>query len=769
MRAAGWTDEQIHEQYRITEGRIIAVGHRHRRGDALRADYVLEYRPGLPVAVVEAKREHATPGKGMQQAKRYAQLLDVPFSYSTNGAGIVEDDRHTGRESDRLTGFPGPDQLWSRYRAWKGLTDDVAAGGVSGPFSRRISNSDGTVKEPRYYQRVATNRAVQAIVDGDKRLLLTMATGTGKTFVATQIAWKLWNSRWRTRRNPRILYLADRNILIDQPRLHYFGPVFGDGPIWRLRGHAKPGRELYFALYQSLGEIFDAFAPDFFDLVIVDECHRGSASAESSWRAILEHYGEAAQLGMTATPKRDETVDTYRYFGNPLYEYSLAQGIEDGFLAPYRVRRIRLSPDAHGWAPDPGQLDLFGREIPRNLYTTRQFERVVSLLARTEAAAKHLTEYLRRTDRWAKTVVFCVDQEHADQMRRALHNANADLTRQHPNYVVRIVSDEGDVGAGHLSDFADTESQTPVIATTSQLLSTGVDLPTVRNIVLFRPVGSIALFKQMIGRGTRLFPDQGKLSFDILDYSDATALFADPEFDGPPERIDEEEIDDAGNVVEEVVVEQTEPDFAPEIGRVTEIDPDSLTTEPRKLYVGEADVWITAEAIYYLDSMTQRLRLVEYRDFVVDTVRTLYPDPVHLRSTWRNRVGREDIVETLGRHGVDITDVAQRSGLVEADPLDLLVHLAWSQPLATRRDRVRRVQRDHADFFAAQQPAAREVLAELLEKYAEHGIGELDDLSVLQVPPFSTLGSPAEIAHRFGSAEQLHEAVERLGELLYAA
>ena len=394
LRDAGWTDDQIQEQYRITEGRIIAVGNRHRRGEALRADYALEYRPGLPIAVVEAKREHATPGKGMQQAKRYAQLLDVPFAYSTNGTGIVEDDRHTGRERDRLTAFPTPEELWGRYRAWKGLTDEMTAETVAAPFSRRISNSDGTVKEPRYYQRVAINRAIQAILDGEKRLLLTMATGTGKTFVATQIVWKLWNSRWRTDRHPRVLYLADRNILIDQPRLDYFEPVFGNGPIWRLRGHAKPGREMYFALYQSLEDItlYDEFAPDFFDLVdrgrVPPRQRKRGLGLAGHPRALLG----ATQLGMTATPKREETVDTYRYFGNPLFEYSLAQGIDDGFLAPYRVRRVRLSPDAHGWAPDPGQLDLFGHEIPPGFYTTKQFERVVSLLARTEAAAKHLTD-----------------------------------------------------------------------------------------------------------------------------------------------------------------------------------------------------------------------------------------------------------------------------------------------------------------------------------------------------------------------------------------
>jgi type I restriction enzyme R subunit len=516
--------------------------------------------------------------------------------------------------------------------------------------------------------------------------------------------------------------------------------------------------------------MFRQFDPDFFDLVIVDECHRGSANAGTSWRAILDHFAPATQLGMTATPKRDETVDSYRYFGDPLYEYSLAQGIHDGFLAPYRVRRVVLSPDAHGWAPDQGQLDLFGKEIPDGLYTTRHFERVVSLLTRTEAAAKHLSEFLRRSDRWAKTVVFCVNQEHADQMRRALHNANADLATQHPNYVVRIVSDEGEIGKGHLSAFADTETKVPVIATTSQLLSTGVDLPTVRNIVLFRPVGSLAMFKQMIGRGTRLFPEEDKLSFDIIDYSGATSLFEDPEFDGPAERVVEEEIDGDGNVVEDTVVEEPEPPFDPGEPDGVTVDPDDLEVAPKaKFYVGDTQVWVTAEAIYHLDPKTHRLRLVEYRDFVVDTVRSLFSDPSNLRSRWGSRVGRQEVLEMLDGRGIDASELADRSGMAEADPFDVLVHLAWNQPLATRTDRARRVRKEHADFFAEFQPAARDVLARLLDKYTEYGITQLDDLGVLEVPPISTMGSPTELADRFGSADALHHAVSKLSELLYAA
>lgn len=776
LKAAGWTDDQIIEQYPITDGRIMTVGTRHRRDKPLRADYVLEYSPGVPVAVVEAKREYSIPAKGMQQAKRYGQLLDLSLAYATNGKGIVEDDRDTGRETAHLDAFPGPTVAWSRYRAWKGIADNAVAEGVALPFNRALRTFDGGVKEPRYYQQVAINRTVHSVLAGDKRLLLTMATGTGKTFVALQVVWKLWNSTWSGDRKPRVLYLADRNILIDQPIAREFTPAFGDGPICKLKSEAKAGRELYFGLYQALADGGDAnglyrdFAPDFFDLIIVDECHRGSAGPGSSWRAVLEHFGSATQLGMTATPKRDDTVDTYDYFGSPLYEYSLAQGIEDGFLAPYRVLRVVLSPDAHGWAPDRGQLDLFGQSIPPDLYTTKDFERVVSLLTRTEAAARHLSDFMTRTNqRMGKTIVFCVDQEHADQMRRALHNANSDLTTQHPNYVVRIVSDEGDIGKGYLSDFADPEKETPVIATTSQLLSTGVDIPTVRNVVLFRPIGSMSLFKQIIGRGTRLFPDDDKLSFDIVDYSGATALFEDPEFDGPPERVDREEIDGEGTVVEESVVAEPEPIYEPHEPNDETIDPADLPEPRSKLYVGDAEVWVTAEALYQLDPTANRLRLIEYRDYVIDTVRTLYPDPTALRASWSTGPGRQEVAEALAARGIDADELADRSGLGEADPIDVLVYLAWNQPLATRSDRVRRVRKEHADFFAHYRPEARAVLEELLAKYAEHGVDQLDDLAVLQVPPLSELGSPAELAARFGGVDNLRAAVGELQDHLYAA
>jgi type I restriction enzyme R subunit len=766
---AGWRQEQIVEQYSITHGRIVQAGMRHRRDRPLRADYLLEIETGFAIAVVEAKREYKLPSDGMQQAMRYAGLLDLPLAYSTNGKGIVEHDFDSGLESP-LDTFPSPDDTWRRYRAWKGIVEDAQATLLVLPFNRALRNPDGTVKEPRYYQRVAIERALQAILQGEKRVLLTMATGTGKTFVALQIVWKLWSSTWMGARKPRILYLADRSILVDQPIAREFKPVFGDA-VWKLRGEAKTGRDIYFALYQSLADtgdvlgMFRDYPADYFDLVVVDECHRGSASDESSWRAILEHFAPATQLGMTATPLRNDNVDTYRYFGGPAYLYSLKQGIDDGFLAPYRVRRVVLSPDAFGWRPDQGQLDLFGREIPDGLYETQQFERVVSLLTRTQAAARHLTDYLKRTERMAKTIVFCVDSEHADQMRQALNNENADLARQHPDYVVRIVSDEGDVGREHLGRFADPESDTPVIATTSKLLSTGVDIPTVHNIVLFKPIGSIVEFKQVIGRGTRLYPDEDKLSFEIIDYSGATALFEDPEFDGPPEVVLEEEIDESGEVVEPSEVHEPEPAYGEESEQV---EAEDLEQRARKLYVEDAPVYLVAEGFYLPDPASGRLVLVEYGEYVAGEVRRLFASASDLRAAWRTQQGRDEVVEALRGRGIAFEEIAERLGMPEADPFDLLVHVAWNAQVITRRERIGRVLREHEEFFANLRPDAREVLDTLLKKYAEAGPSELS-LDVLRVPPLSELGTPVEIAERFGGAEGLRQAVDRLQEMLYAA
>jgi type I restriction enzyme R subunit len=774
LRAAGWRDEQIVEERFFTDGRIVPTLRGHRREPGKRADYLLEIEPGFPVAVVEAKRLYRLPSDGLQQAMRYAEILKLPLAYASNGRGIVEHDYDTGQQR-QLDAFPSPEEMWRRYRAWQGISIEIITDLVL-PFTRDLRNPDGSIKEPRYYQAIAINRAVQAALEGRKRLLLTLATGTGKTFVALQVVWKLWSSRWQHNRKPRVLYLADRNILVDQPITREFVPVFGPDAVWKVRGDAKTGREIFFALYQAIGEaggagIFRDYQPDYFDLIVVDECHRGSARDESNWRGILEHFAPATQLGMTATPLRGENIDTYRYFGNPLYEYSLAQGIEDGFLAPYRVRRVILSPDAEGWRPTPEQLDLFGREIPDDVYTTPQFERVVSLLMRTRAAARHLTDYLQKTNRFAKTIVFCVDSEHAEQMRQALHEANHDLTRQFPHYVARIVAAEGDVGREHLDDFIDPERDTPVIATTSKLLSTGVDIPTCRNIVLFKPIGSIVDFKQIIGRGTRLFPDHDKLSFTILDYSGATALFADPDFDGVPERIVEETVDDEGAAVSEVVeldaaasnnVVMADDDEAP-------AEVDELERTARKYYVDDGEAYITAEAVYLLVDGGSTPRVVQYEDYVADQVRRLYTAAGDLRARWRTAEGRDEVTSALEARGITLAELAERTCLEEADPFDLLVHVAWNGALTSRRDRAARLRREHADFFARFAPEARQILDELVDKYAEHGVDQLDDLHILEVPPLSEHGTPVQIAARFGGSTKLRQAVDELQELLYVA
>ena len=668
---------------------------------------------------------------------RYAERLDVPLAYSSNGRGIVEHDYDTGRERN-LSEFPSPEELYRRYRAWRGIVDDRVAATLQLPFDRSLRNPDASVKEPRYYQRVAIQRALQAILSGKNRVLLTMATGSGKTFTALQVIWKLWSSDWRGGRRPRFLYLADRNILVDQPIAREFRPVFGDA-IWKLRADAQFGREVYFALYQALSDspeslgLFRDYPPDYFDLVVVDECHRGSARDDSSWRGILEYFAPATQLGMTATPKHDDNVDTYAYFGDPVYQYSLAQGIEDGFLAPYRVRRVVLSPDAFGFRPDPGQLDRYGREVPDGLYGTPHFERVVSLLLRMDLAAQHLTGYLQRTDPMAKTIVFCVDSEHANQMRQALNNANVDLARQYPNYVARIVSDEGPVGREHLGNFADPQAPTPVIATTSKLLSTSIDLPTVKNIVLFKPIGSMVDFKQIVGRGTRLYPDEDKLTFEILDYSGATVLFSDPEFDGPPERVVEETIDETGEPGPAGKLEEGEGEF--EEPPPDEPEPDELDRRTQKFYIDRTAVYLVAEGVYVPDTATGRLTLVEYSDYVAREVWRLFPSASNLRTQWHHRVSRQEVVEGLDARGISFDELAERTGLAEADPFDILVHLAWNSPVLSRFDRVQRLRQKHPDLFAKLEPAARAVLNDLLTMYAEHGITQLDNLRSLEVPP----------------------------------
>jgi type I restriction enzyme R subunit len=769
----GWDNDphSFTEQRSFTDGRIVVSGRKVHRRPQKRADYLLRYTRDFPIAVIEAKAEYLSPGTGLQQAKDYAEILGLKFAYATNGHGIIEFDYLTGLEQE-ITRFPTPMELWERLATSQALDEDKKKR-LLAPFNHLSG------KSPRYYQEIAINRAVQAILQGKKRLLLTMATGTGKTVVAFQICWKLWSARWnRTNeyRRLKILYLADRNILIDDPKDKIFAP-FGEARHKIENGVAVKSREMYFAIYQAIARderrpgLYREYAPDFFDLIIVDECHRGSAKDESNWREILEYFQPAYQLGMTATPLRDDNIDTYQYFGNPIYIYSLRQGIEDGFLAPYRVHRVITTVDAAGWRPDAGELDRYGREIPDGEYTTKDFERLVALKARTQAIARHLSDFLKKNNRFDKTIVFCVDQDHADEMRRAMNNLNADLVQQYADYVCRVTAIEGDIGRGHLSRFQELETLTPVILTTSQLLTTGVDAPTCKNIALARVVGSMSEFKQIIGRGTRVRDDYGKYYFSILDYTgSATRHFADPEFDGEPALITEEEIDPEGQVIGDEIIQPEEPEADGEI-----IDPEPPILEappppaPRKFYVDGGYVEIAAHLVYELDADGKKLRVVRYTDYTAERVRTLYSNAAALREQWADPTQRALIVESLAERGIDFKELAEATGQPEADPFDLLCHVAYNAPLRTRRERADRLRRDRNDFFDRYGPEAKAILQELLEIYADHGPAQFVIPEVLKVPPISTHGNVIEIAAYFGGPEPLREAVQQLQTLLYAA
>lgn len=774
LQTAGWESgmASIAEQVTFTDGRILVAGERARRARKKRLDYLLRLARDFAAAVVEAKASFKHPSDGLQQAKEYAEILGLKFAYSTNGHGIVEFDYFTGRETS-VEQFPTPDELRDRLVAGVGGLDARAADIWTSPGYHLAG------RPLRYYQEFAVRMVVQRILSGHRRNLLVMATGTGKTETAFQICWKLWHARWNASgavRGPRILFLADRNILVDDPKDKTFAP-FGDARHKLGSGTLLRGREMYFATYQSIAEderrdgLYREFEPDFFDLIVVDECHRGSAREDSAWRDILEHFAPAYQLGLTATPVREDARDTYAYFGEPLYTYSLRQGIEDGFLAPYRVHRVVTTWDAAGWRPTQGELDRFGQLIPDGEYHTADFERVVSLRARTEAVAKHLTEFMRRTDRLAKTIVFCVDQEHASELRQALVNFNSDLVQQYPDYVVRVTADEGEVGRAHLGNFQDVEKPSPVILTTSQLLTTGVDAPTCKNVVIVRVIGSMTEFKQIIGRGTRVRDDLGKFYFNIIDYTgSATRLFADPAFDGDPAAVIEQRVDSDGSTVDEVSVE-TSPDDEDEGERPGSGAPDGdgSSTRAKKFYVDGGQIQVEAHLVYELDPQGRQLRVVSFTDYTAERVRTLWPTIEDARKDWANEKTRTALVESLESEGVSLEQLAEVTGRPDADPLDLLCHLAFNAPVRSRGERAEAFRRAKPEFLDRFGPEARQILNDLLDKYAEHGSAELALPKALKVPPLTRHGTVLEIAAKFGGAERLRDAVAELQSLLYVA
>ncbi len=779
LQAAGWDDapHAINEQREFTDGRVTLVGGGARRGRRKRADYVLRYRSDLPIAVVEAKAAYRSAQDGVQQAREYAEILGLRFAYASNGREIIEIDLIAGTERER-SDFPTPDELWSRHAEGIDLPEPARAALLTPGYP-------DAERPLRYYQEIAVNRALEAIAAGRHRSLLTLCTGAGKTAVAFQICWRLWSAAWNKRgdhRRPKILFLADRNILVDDPKDKTFAP-FGDAR-WKLGANSvSHGRDIYFSTYQAIAAdenrpgLYREFARDFFDLIVIDECHRGSARTDGVWRDILDWFEPAYQLGMTATPLREESRDTYAYFGDPLYTYSLAQGIEDGFLAPYRVHRIVTDLDAVGWRPSVGELDRFGRFIPDEEYGTRDFERVVALRARTEAIARHLTDFLKNTDRFAKTIVFCVDQDHASEMRRALVALNADLVAKHPDYVARVTADEGEVGKGKLSAFQDVEAEVPVILTTSQLLTTGVDAPTCRNVVLARVVGSMTEFKQIIGRGTRLREDYGKLWFSILDYTGtATEKFADPGFDGDPAAVTTTEIDADGAEVATETEEHVGPEPAGgDVDTVevpngpTALPPDDADPLPRKLYIDGGAVEVVAHLVYDLDADGKRLTCRKLTDWTGEKVRTLFPTPAAFRADWALPDKRSAVIDALAERGIDLHALQAQAGRSEDDPFDVLCHLAWNSPLTTRAERARALRAADPDLFVRYGDDARLVLDALLDRYAAGGPDQLALPGALKVAPVSDFGNVSEIARRFGGPQAMREAVAELNRALYAA
>ena len=761
---AGWdVQSQIREEVTFTAGRIKVRGRLVARGKPKRADYILYYKPNIPLAVVEAKDNNHQVGDGMQQALDYNATLDIPFVYSTNGDAFLEHDRirSTGiiERELALEQFPSPVELWRRYRDARNISEQEE------PVITEEYHFDAKGKEPRYYQRIAINRAIEAIAKGQDRILLVMATGTGKTYTAFQIIWRLWKARVKK----RILFLVDRNFLADQTRINDFKP-FGGAMTKITQRKIDKSYEIYLSLYQAVTgteeemNIYKEFSPNFFDLIIVDECHRGSAAEDSMWRQILEYFSSATQIGMTATPKETKYVSNIDYFGNPVFVYSLKQGIEDGFLAPYKVIRVDIDKDLTGWRPAKGKLDKYGLEIEDRIYNQKDYDRILVLEKRTELVAKRITEFLKDTDRFGKTIVFCEDIDHAERMRKAFVNENPDLVAENDRYVMRITGDEP-LGKAELDNFIDPESRYPVIATTSKLLTAGVDVQTCKLIVLDQRIESLSLFKQIIGRGTRVQADYGKYYFTIVDFKKATELFADPDFDGEPVQIYEPGPD-----------EKTTPPIdggdggeGQDIGEgdtvIVDVDETEGGGKRVKYVVDDVEAKIVAERHQFYDK-NGKLITESLRDYTRKTVRKEYVTLDRFLTTWTQAKKKQATIEELEEKGLFLEDLAEDVGR-QYDPFDLICHVAFDRPPLTRKDRAEQV-RKH-DYFTKYGEQARAVLDALLEKYVDTGIESVEDINVLRIQPLNQFGTPLEIIETFGGKKQYETAVKELEQELYRA
>lgn len=794
IQKAGWDHiAQVREEVSFTKGRIIVRGKLVTRGKAKRADYVLYYKPNIPIALIEAKDNNHSVGDGMQQALEYADTLKIPFVFSSNGDGFLFHDR-SGLSPEKetnlgLESFPSPDELWGKYREWKGLDDDQEKIVLQDYFD------DGSGKAPRYYQVNAVNAAIEAIAKGQDRLLLVMATGTGKTYTAFQIIWRLWKAG----RKKRILFLADRNVLVDQTMVNDFRP-FGSAMAKLSTSSKTIGRddgsdteittaldrkrridtayEVYLGLYQAITgpeerqKLYREFSPGFFDLIVVDECHRGSAAEDSAWREILKHFSGATQIGLTATPKETTYVSNIHYFGKPIYSYSLKQGIQDGFLAPYKVIKVHIDVDVEGYRPELGKTDREGNEVEDRLYNSKDFDNTLVIDDRTKLVAAKVTEFLKESgDRFQKTILFCVDEEHAARMRSALTNANKDLCDENHRYVMRITGSDAE-GQAQLGNFIDPEAKYPVLVTTSRLLSTGVDVQTCRLIVLDRAVGSMTEFKQIVGRGTRVHEDTKKFFFTIMDFRGATSHFADPDFDGEPVQIyepgendpitppDEPPAGPSNDPIpptpgdDEVIVDGEPPDIG--IG-------DDGEVRRRKVYVDGVNVAVVAERVQYLDH-DGNLITESLRDFTKKAIKNHFISLDEFLRRWSSAYKKQAIIDELDEEGLSLEPLADEVGK-DLDPFDLICHVAFDQPALTRRERADGVRK--RDVFTKYGPQARAVLDALLQKYQDDGIIDLSNPRILQIPPIDSLGTPLQLIKEFGNRANFESAVQELQSALY--
>jgi len=763
VTAAGWDlKKQIRLEYAFTAGRIILRGNITARGKQKRADYLLFYKNNLPLAIIEAKDNNHPVGAGLQQAIEYAKALDLYYVYASNGDGFVEQNLITGEVNElALHEFPSPEALYNRY-----LTDMHITGVVEKAMLEPYYYVPG-YKKPRYYQRIAINRTVEAAANGRDRVLLVCATGTGKTFMAFQIIYRLWKAGLKK----KILFLADRNVLIDQTITGDFKP-FG-GKMTKVENRKLDSSyEIFLALYQQMSgdngeETFKQFKPNFFDLIVIDECHRGSAKEDSAWRKVLDYFSAATHIGCTATPVETKEASSQAYFGEPIYEYSLKQGIDDGFLAPYKVIRIGLDKDLEGYRPETGKTDKNGYVIEDREYNVKDYDRTMVLEQRTKVVAAKITEFLKQTDRFSKTIVFCVDIEHAERMRQALINENKDLYAQNDKYIMRITGDNAE-GKAQLDYFIDEESTYPVIAVTSKLMTTGVDAKMCKLIVLDNNINSMTEFKQIIGRGTRLLEDYGKTYFTIMDFRNASRLFADPAFDGKPEVVvdihgDEPVIEPIGDSPEE-----TDQPYG-NVGETAGAYHTAGNEEgdwPKKYYVGDVCVRVLSERVQYVDKHG-KLITESLIDYTRKNILQQYASLDAFLKHWTQAQKKQAIIEEMKQEGVLLDAVREETGKPELDDFDLICHLAYDQAPLTKAERAHIVKKRH--YLYKYSELAQQVLGTLLDKYAHEGIKEIEETKVLQLQEFAKFGSPMKIVKEFGGKAGYQAAIRELANEIYTA